>query len=69
MVQQMREAIEDGVSVMAVDPANQDKLVGFRTAFTVSRFQLFNFNFKAIVLKSKKRDNESRGCHNLSKIT
>ena len=37
MAQQMKEAIEDGVSIICVDPANGDRLVGFRTAYTVKR--------------------------------
>ena len=37
MAQQMKEAILDGVSIICVDPANDNKIVGFRTAFTVNR--------------------------------
>jgi len=35
--QEMREVLSDGVSIIAEDPANDNKMVGFRTAFTIER--------------------------------
>jgi hypothetical protein len=37
MAQEMRQVLSDGVSIIAEDPANGNKMVGFRTGFTVER--------------------------------
>ncbi len=35
----VREVLEDGVSLVAVDPEAGNKLVGFRLAYTIARFK------------------------------
>jgi hypothetical protein len=34
----MRDVLKDGVSIIAEDPSNGNRMVGIRTAFTVERF-------------------------------
>jgi hypothetical protein len=45
MVEQFEEIVRDGVSLIAVDPAKDNKVIGMRASHTITRYHIPNFEF------------------------